>query len=222
MKKYLAVIFIFVFGLILIQPAFAQLEEKKVELKKIGAYIKFLDTKIVKARKARQINRLARLKELKRLEIARAEKLRKEIAGLESVPGGRYLPKQRVGRKRGFCAGVGYGGGSGVVKLGYVIPSMRNSEVIIDLGYGLGNSFNITLFEVSGRMPLGRDNFAGLELSMANYSQSVTDVPGISGTIGAGSRTGFGVFAGRWLGKTQVQVGYNSALGLTVGAIYKF
>lgn len=222
MRKYLIVGLVALFALTLMQPGFAQLKEKKEELRKIGDYIKLLDTKIIKARQARQINKIARLKELKRFEIDRAEKIRQEIAELESIPGGRFVPKQRVGRPRGFCAGVGYGGGSGVVKLGYVLPFVRQSEVIVDLGYGIGNSFNITLIEVSGRMPLGRDNFAGLELSSANYSKSVTDVPGLSGTIGAGSRSGFGVFAGRWLGKTQVQVGYNSALGLTVGAIYKF
>ena len=62
----------------------------------------------------------------------------------------------------------------------------------------------------------------GLEGGMANYSEKVENIPGISGEIDKGSKAGVGIFAGTKLGMVRARIGYNSALGLTAAAVYKF
>ena len=70
-------------------------------------------------------------------------------------------------------------------------------------------------------MPFG-DNYAGLRLGLANYSETVSGVPGVSGNVAKGSKFGLGVFAGRPIGPVLAQIGYDTALGLNAGAVYKF
>lgn len=217
MRKIASLLLIFVLVLGIMGPAFAQLEEKKAQLEKIKKYIVVLDEKIEKARAAKQINKLAQLKDLKRNELERAKVLNTEIAALQ-----RRGPRGRaVGlRRHGFLVGGGYGGGAGIISGGYVFP-LAAVNVRAGAGVGIGNSYTVINAGVAGVLPLGRF-FTGLELGMANYSKTVTNIPGVSGNINSGTTFGAGIFFGMPLGPVRAQLGYNSALGLTAGANYRF
>ena len=222
MKKIVSWFLVLGFAAAMAGMACAQLEEKKAELEKVKIYIKTLDEKIVKARAQRKINKIAELKHLKRRELERAKKLRQEIASLEKVsPRGRAVgrPAHAGGRGR-FQASAGYGGGGAMFGGGYVMP-VGLAEAQFNAGLGIGNSYTVLCANVAGVFPL-RNFYVGLEVGGASYSEKVRKIPGLSGDIDKGSRAGFGVFAGTKLGLIRAQVGYNSALGLTVGAIYRF
>lgn len=230
MRKILGWFLVLLFVAGICGAAVAQVGEKRAELEKVKNYIKVLDQKIENARKAKQINKIAQLKDLKRKELARAKALQKEIARLEKAPPGpspkargrAVGPRQRAvgSRGRGFQLSAGYGGGAGIIGAGYYIP-IAAVDLEIGAGYGIGNKYSILTAGVAGVMPLG--NFCvGLEGGMANYSENVENIPGISGQIDKGSKAGVGIFAGTKLGMISARIGYNSALGLTAGAVYKF
>ncbi|KPJ65803.1 hypothetical protein AMJ44_09475 [candidate division WOR-1 bacterium DG_54_3] len=222
MRKMFGWLLVFVFLAGLAGTGFAQVEEKKAELEKIKQYIITLDQKIIKARADKQINKIAELKELKRRELARAKELRQEIARLEKAEV-RPRAAKRMGPKAkrgGFQVGAGYGGGAAILGAGYTIPTAR-LDLLIDAGYGLGNEYSVLSANISGVIPLGA-NYVGIGLGMANYSEKVKDIPGLSGEIDKGSRFGAGLFFGRCFGPLRAQLGYNSALGLTAGLNYKF
>lgn len=238
MKKMMGVMLVVVLVLGLAVAAFAGLAEKKAEFAKVGKYISTLDKKIIKARAARQINKVAQLKAIKRKELARAKKLKSEIAALKSsgieeesvievmpvTPVTSVAKAEQkidvIGRESGFQIGGGYGGGAGIVDISYIMPVKDNLDFVLGGVYGIGNQYTITVIKVAGIMPLG-NNYAGLGIGMANYSQSVADIPLVSGNISAGSNTGVSIFAGTTLDVLQVQVGYDSALGLILSAGYK-
>ncbi len=230
MRKILSWFLVLLFVAGICGAALAQLREKRAELEKVKAYIRVLDQKIESARSAKQINKVAQLKDMKRKELARAEALQLEITRLEKAPPGpspkargrAVGPRERaVGpRERGFQLSGGYGGGAVIIGGGYSIP-IAAFDLEIGAGYGIGNKYSIVAAGVAGVMPLG--NFCiGLEGGMADYSENVENIPGISGQIDKGSKTGFGVFAGTNLGIVSARIGYNSALGVTATAVYKF
>jgi len=223
MRKVLGWFLVLLFVAGICGAAMAQLREKRAELEKVKNYIKVLDQKIVNARNAKQINKIAQLKDMKRKELARAEALQLEITRLEKTgPGPSPKAKGRaVGpRKGGFQLSAGYGGGAGIIGAGYSIP-IAAINLEIGAGYGIGNKYSVMTAGVAGVFPLG--NFCvGLEGGMANYSEKVENIPGISGEIDKGSKAGGGVFVGTKLGMISARIGYNSALGATAAAVYKF
>lgn len=222
MKKILILLFIIIYA----AASFAAtLSDKKAELSRVKRYIRSLDAKIVAARSARKINKLAELKDLKRRQLGRAKLIRKDIAGLEKgekKPGTKVSGKKLLKDewKRGWQVEGGYEGGAGIFEVGYVI-SVAAVDVLIGAGYGIGNNYSIVTGSVAGVFPFG-NNYAGLELGLASYSETVSDVLGVSGNIAKGSRTGIGIFGGTKLGMVDAQIGYNTALGLTAGVVYKF
>jgi len=221
MKKFIALFLMFLFSLSIIQPALASLQDKKAELIKIKQYLYTLDHKIKKARAQRRINKISELKELKRAELARAKVLKAEIAKLESQPGKAPKPIAKpMLRQRGFLVEGGFGCGGGLVRGGYLMPIRPNMDLIIDAGMGIGNGFSVIVADLGGRMLIGR-GFAGLEVTMANYSQTVSGVPGVSGNLG-GSNTGIGFYGGTNLGMIEAKVGYNTAVGLNATGVYRF
>lgn len=201
--------------------AFADLAGKKAEFDKTKQYLNVLDKKIAEARAARKINKVAQLKALKQKELERAKALKEEIAKLERAP--RIEPTRRAepGKKSGWLIGAGYGGGAGIVDLGYVWPIQNRFDLILCAGLGVGNQYTIMEGKIAGKIPVG-GHFVGIEAGLENYSQAVTGITGLSGNVSRGANYGGGVFAGTTLGDFQVQVGYNTALGLTAGALYKF
>lgn len=220
MKKVLGLFLVFILLVSIAGIGFAQIEEKKAGLEKIQDYVKSLDQKIERARAAKQISKVSEFKELKRKELERAERLRKEIAKLETEAKAK-IQAPKIERKGGFLLGAGFGGGAGIVGVGYRHPIMQNFDLTFNAGLGIGNKYSIVIAGVTGIMPFG-NNYAGLEIGLANYSEKVTDLPGLSGTFEKGSRVGLGLFVGTPIGPVRAELGYNSALGLTAGAVYKF
>ena len=204
MKKILLLILV---SLLVVSCAFAGVREKREKLEKINKYVKVLDQKIEAARQARQINKIAELKEMKRAQQERANRIRSEIS---SMPGG----------GRGWQVVGGLGGGAVIVDFGYNIP-MDKFDLLVGLGYGLGNSYSIlkgSVASVFNTSPM----YWGLEAVGANYSKSVTGVTGLSGTIAKGTKLGLGLFVGKAINeKISGQIGYNSALGATAAVSYK-
>lgn len=234
MKKILILLFIIIYA----AASFAAtLGDKKAELSRVKKYIRSLDAKIVAARSARKINKLAELKDLKRRQLERAKLIKKDIAKLET--GEKKLevkketkpqpkPEAKVSKKkllkdewkRGQQFEVGYGGGSLLLGGAYSFP-FRNLNLQAKLGYGIGNGYSVldvgirALFSVRG-------NKVGVELGVANYSETVADIIGVAGNIDKGSKLGFGVFFIRPVGNFQGRLGYNTALGITASLVNKF
>ncbi|MEA3494156.1 MAG: hypothetical protein U9R38_07245 [Candidatus Margulisiibacteriota bacterium] len=223
MKKILILLFVIIYA----AASFAaNLADKKAELSRVKKYIRSLDAKIVAARSARKINKLAELKDLKRRQLERAKLIRKDIAELETgekkpevKKEAKPQPKPDEG-KRGRQFEVGYGGGTLLLGSAYSFP-FRNLNLQAKAGYGIGNGYSIldagirALFAVRG-------NKVGVELGMANYSETVADILGVAGNIDKGTKLGFGVFLVRPVFKYTGRIGYNTALGLTASLLYKF
>lgn len=242
MRRFLSLLSIFVFIIISIASiCFADtLEDKKEELQRVKKYVLTLDAKIIAARDARQINRIAKLKELKRRQLDRADLLKAEIAKLEkgeavpepepeALPAPEPAPEPEIAKVikeewRGWLAEGGYGGGALQLGGGYRFP-FRNLKLVAKLDFGMGNEYTTVTAGLRAVFPVGPD-FAGAELGVVDYSETVTDIPGVSGNIERGMQFGFGVFAGRPVelpfAKLDARIAYNTALGITASAIYSF
>ncbi len=213
--------------LIFVTPCFADLEAKKEEYLKVKEYLNVLDKKIVEARQKRQINRLAELKDIKRNVIARASNLKNEI---EKSDTGAATEKKDVVKSDpatasslgnpSYWAGGGYSGGALMAGFGYVSPVLPGMDLVLGLNLGMGNNLTVIDAGVATRFPFA-DNYFGVELDVVNYSNDVSDVPGLN-KVEKGFRAGFGVFGGKNFGQFGAQLGYNTALGLTAKVIYKF
>lgn len=217
MRKILGLFFIFVFVIGLTGVCFAQLDEKKAQLDKIRKYLNVLDEKIQKARAAKKINKIAELKDLKRKELERAKLVRGEIdkLGKEKIAG-----KGKKAGYSGYYGKVGYGGGAGIVGGGYIVPQ-QNFDLLLGADLGIGSGYTIIGAQVSAVAPVSQ-GYAGLQVGFFNYSQTVADILGLSGNINSGGNLGVGIFGGMKVETVDVQIGYNSALGITAGAVYKF
>ena len=178
---------------------FAEPGDKSGELAKIGEYIKSLDEKIEKARAARQINKLAELKELKRKELAQAKTLKDKIGKAEK-------PGARSGWSNKWQARAGIGGGALIMAGGYSLQPINEFDTLVEAGLGIGKAYPILVLDARGIMPLTNTyiDYTGLELSLAD------------------SKLGLGLFMGKKVGDFDAEIGYNTTLGITVGAVYKF
>ena len=125
-----------------------------------------------------------------------------------------------IAGERGIAAGFGFGGGTGGVKVAYNLPTPK-FDLSLDGGYGIGNNYSVVNLGVSAVMPI-KEMFIGLGLGMANYSTAATDILGLSGIVDQGTKFGVGIYARKDINKIQMLLGYNSALGLTAGLLYKF
>jgi len=220
MKRSLAVLLAAVLLLGFVGAAFARADDERAELDKVKEYLVVLDQKIKEARAQRHINKLAQLKHLKRQELARAKRLRHEIAALESGSKKAAGPKPVAATGRRLQANAGFGGGGVLLCIGYSMPVAR-VELLPNAGIGIGNGYTILAAGLAAVIPLG-DACLGVEGGLVDYSSRVGNIPGVSGTLEKGMSAGFGIFAGRKIGPVRAQVGYNSALGLTLGAAYRF
>lgn len=178
---------------------FAESGNNNDELAKIRDNLKSLDVKIEKARAAKQINKIAELKELKRKELAQA-KILKEAVDRSEKSGG------RSSRSDKWQARAGIGGGGLIMTGGYAFQPINEFDTLAEVGLGIGGAYPILLLDARGIMPLTSTylDYAGLELSLAD------------------SRLGLGLFIGKKAGDFDLELGYNSTLGITAGAVYKF
>lgn len=232
MKK-IAVFCVF-FICILVFSAFADLAAKQAELKKVWLYVQELDAKITVARDKSQTERVIELKDLKRMAMIRANDLKTEIAKEQSSvfsvpivePQEKVIVKEVVlteaKRTAGFIGKLGFGGGGLLAAAGYTRPLNANADLIVDAGLAMGNQYSVMMVDLAAKI-WREERFVGLGVTYANYSETVSDIPGISGNIEKGGKIGAEIFGGTMLDKQKsVQVGYNTALGLVASVGYKF
>jgi len=123
---------------------------------------------------------------------------------------------------RSWVPKLGFGGGALILGADYrVAPMWDGIDLLAGAGYGIGNGYSVLAVNLGGAFKVKENIYVGASLDLANYSKSITNIAGISGTIDAGTKLGIGVFGGTVLNdKWQLQVGYSSALGLTARAGY--
>lgn len=126
------------------------------------------------------------------------------------------MSQKKIASKNVAIVKGGLAGGAALIAAEMVMP-MGQYNVGCEVGYGLGNNFGIIDLGVKATYPMGK-NFVGAEISYAGYSKDVTNVPGLSGTIKSG--IGFGVIGGMNIDKYQVEIGYNTILGIRADVGY--
>ncbi|MFA4843480.1 MAG: hypothetical protein WC632_00845 [Candidatus Margulisiibacteriota bacterium] len=125
-------------------------------------------------------------------------------------------------KKGGLLVEGNFEGGTGVVELGYLLPFPGdiNRDLKINLGYGLGNKYNVTVARLSLTNVMA-GWLVGLSIDYGNYSVPVQKMP-IIGEITKGGMTGVGITLGKNLGRYKAKAGYSTALGLIAGLEYRF
>ena len=116
---------------------------------------------------------------------------------------------------------AGFGGGAGILGVSYSMPLKPNTDIKLDLGYGVGTNYSLMLLQAQGIMKNDNQLFAALSLDLVSYSTAVQDIPGHSGIINSGATLGIGIAVGKDFGLYSAQVGYSTILGLTAGVSYK-
>ena len=97
----------------------------------------------------------------------------------------------------------------------------NNLGLLLDGGIGIGNNYTVLSAGLSKVWPLQEKYYMGLGLTGASYSKTVTGITGLSGNIEQGLRLGVGIFLGGKIAPPlNVQLGYNTVLGLTVGLLH--
>ena len=224
MRKMLMGLLVLFGMVVMLAPAFGQISAKQDELARVREYIKVLDGKIIKARNAGDQQKVIQLQGLKQKELDRAKRLKQEIESMGATTyraPARPAPAVGVARRGGFLVGGGFGGGAAVLKAGYSYPVAQNFDLGLTAGFGIGNEYTIVMGGAFGKILFG-NFYTGIDLGYASYSETVTNIAGISGNIEKGGHFGAELFAGSKLGPIELQAGYNTALGVTAGAAYKF
>jgi hypothetical protein len=226
MKKTFNLILLVVFLVGLSGICFAQVEEKKEDLDKVRKYMLSLDEKIKEARAGKKINKIAEIKEFKRKALERAKVLKTEIEKEGGVVEEIIVIEEEeeievMMDEAGWLGKVGYGGGAAILEGGYLFPIKQHLNAVVSGGLGIGNGYTIICAGVCGMMPFGQ-NYAGLEAGLANYSQTIADVLGLSGNVSSGIHLGIGFFVGTNIRDLEIRMGYNTALGITAGVIRRW
>lgn len=212
MKKIFAASILMAFLLAIVSPVFAATIQQQVQ--RLENEVTLLQSKLAKTKNAAQI---ARIKRTIKGDQAKLDELKKDP---------RYSPVKVEITKMEFVQWKslnmlmvkgGLAGGAALVAGEYRIPV---GPVFIggELGYAMGSGFGI--IDVGARIlyPLEK-TFVGIELSYAGYSKDVTSVPGLSGVIKSG--VGIGLFGGTAFGPIELNVGYNTILGIRADAGYR-
>ena len=121
-----------------------------------------------------------------------------------------------------FTPTTGFGGGALLIGINYQKPYLEGIDLAFRGSLGVGNGYTVMTAGLSSQFNVKEDTYVGVGLDLANYSQSVSNVFGISGNIDQGSRIGLGIMAGKIINKWHLELDYSSALGLTARAGYKF
>jgi hypothetical protein len=141
------------------------------------------------------------------------------VAPLRAAPQSAVAPSPAPAAvaSRALVLKGGLAGGAGLIAAEYLMP-MGPVMLGGEAGYAIGNSFGIIDAGVKVVYSMGSP-FVGLEVAYAGYSKNVKEVPGLSGTVKSGA--GVGLVAGLVMNPMQIQVGYNTALGLRADAGYR-
>jgi hypothetical protein len=131
-------------------------------------------------------------------------------------------PPAKPTLKSGWSAEGGLGGGAILLEGVYQKGLSDKLAARFGAGYGLGGKFGVMVVEAGACYDLGSFQVGG-GLNYAAYSELVSGVPGLSGTISNKNLVGvelFGVTKIR--DKWGARVGYSTALGLRLAASYGF
>lgn len=141
------------------------------------------------------------------------------VAPLRAAPRSAVAPRPAPApvASRALVLKGGLAGGAGLIAAEYLMP-MGPVMLGGEAGYAIGNNFGIIDAGVKVVYSMGSP-FVGLEVAYAGYSKNVKEVPGLSGTVKSGA--GVGLVAGLAMNPMQIQVGYNTALGLRADAGYR-
>ncbi|MFA6431420.1 MAG: hypothetical protein WCV91_03450 [Candidatus Margulisiibacteriota bacterium] len=131
-------------------------------------------------------------------------------------------PIQDNTNKGFFMPTTGLGGGALLIGLNYQKPWQEGIDLSLRGSLGVGNGYTVMAAGISSQFNFKEDLYVGAGIDLANYSQPVSNVFGISGNIAQGTRLGLAISAGKFINKWNLEVGYSSALGLTARAGYKF
>ena len=213
MKKIASTIIFVLFLFIIISPVFAITAKQEIE--RLQNENAILQSKLKTTKDKTQIKRINSSINKNQVKISQLQKTLVE----ESKTASSIKPKKVEGKNIAI-AKIGLGGGSVLISGSYLVPS-GSFYLGGEAGYGIGNQFGVLEFGVVALYPMEK-NFVGINLVSANYSQTVQGVPGVSGNI-SGGNFGIGAFYGMTFSKNiQAEVGYNTALGLTLNAGYRF
>ena len=122
-------------------------------------------------------------------------------------------------KKKGrFMLQGGLGGGVFMTGIHYLLSQNNYFDLSTGVGYAIGNAYNIKKAEVTAGLKFG-NRIIGAELTYANYSEDVIQVPGLSGVyIKRGGGVGSGIFVSMPLWGLQARIGYNTTLGIVFDA----
>lgn len=224
----------------------ADAQNYNTQIKKTQKYINTIDAKIKKLSKKLTVSKKKQIAQLKTKRKVAVQQLRalqqkaKDAVAVEELTGYEeptteqpvepvseqptQLPTNAVSAPKGIGGTkvlVGFGGGAGMVNLGYTFPIGTRAGIRVEAGYGAGNQYSLMDAGVSAIIPFGAE-YVGVRLGAANYSEAVTDIPGISGILAKGTHVGGGIFGGMKIFGVDTEIGYNTDLGLTAGALFKF
>lgn len=222
MKKIVILLFLFVFVFQL--SAFSQdmtKEEIEAKIKKIESEIARLNKKLEATQSETRKERLkaliaghkANMNKLKGYLVEGKEKYKTEVVAIEIM---------KVPPKPYFLISAGLGGGALMIQGSYNHPLTQNFFLGGGAGYAMGkdNSYNVVKAGLQGLYNF-EPIFLGAEASYVKYSDNVTEVPGLSGTITSEDKFGFGIIVGTEFKPITIQAGYNTALGITADVGYK-
>ena len=124
---------------------------------------------------------------------------------------------------KGFISyGLGFAGGAGVGKVGYVYPISDDSNIRPEIGLGVGAEYQLLMARVIVDKMIRENIYVGVSLDVANYSSIVKGIIGLPEYIEKGIRPGAGVLCGFKLNQIDLQAGYSLALGAYGFASYAF
>jgi hypothetical protein len=175
-----------------------------------------LDSKIAAAKAKGDTKKVNQLKDLKQKALNRIAALDQEVFG--PVAPAAVVVKNPNG---GWQVVAGYGGGAGGLGAGYGFCWGENFVCLLDAAYYQGNSYSVVSANVGGQLFFS-ELFLGAGVGLASYSETVAEIPGVSGNISRGSNANVSLNFGRRFGDWKLQAGYGTAMGLTAGLARDF
>ncbi|OGC12096.1 hypothetical protein A3K48_06485 [candidate division WOR-1 bacterium RIFOXYA12_FULL_52_29] len=103
----------------------------------------------------------------------------------------------------------------------YLLLPTSDLDLMVSMGFGLGSGYSLTTLGVGTLFNTGPDTFIETAIVMANYSQKVSNIPGLQGAA-EGSMLGVGLYGGEIFGNLRIKVGFSTVTGLCLTAAYLF
>jgi hypothetical protein len=221
MKRLFSILLLLVFIFSLGAPALAA-AKKKVAVKKKVVVVK---KKVVKKAKKAPVKRSVRKRwpaggrpvfpVYKGKAPPPAEKKAIVIAPVPERP--------KKAMKSGFFAEGGLGGGALLLSGGYQVGLMDKMTYAFEAGYGIGSNYNVMVLDLARVSYDMGSFFLGGGMNYAMYSDTPSNILGLSGKLSSKNMLGIEVLGGtRFRDNMVARVGYSTALGLRASVSYEF